>query len=110
MIHFQLTCISVGKANGIQARLLVGLRRAPAAPRSVQEIIADKAILKGVTRRLWQRMIAPGRSVITAVIEERKRQPHQGDVAGCAFRRPHAIAGRIRAHEHVQMLVFTFEE
>src|SRR5437879_2066845 len=110
MIHFHLTCISVGKANGVQARLLVCLRRAPATAGSVEEIIADKAILKGVTRSLWQRMVAPGRSLITAIVEERKRQPHQGDVAGGAFRRPHAVAGRIRAHEHVQMLIFTFEK
>ena len=110
MIHCEFICVAVGPTHDVEVLLFVLFWGAPAAARSIQEIIPDETILEGVARGLRQRVIAPRRSAISAVIEERQRHPHHRDVTGGNFRAPHAIALRIRTHEHVEMLVFTFEK
>src|SRR5258708_24407457 len=55
-------------------------------------------------------MITPRRSILAAIIETRERQAHQSDVARGYFRAPHAVAGGIGSHKHVNMFVFALEE
>ena len=111
VVHLQLAGVAVGEAHGVETRLFVIARCAPTAAGSVEQVVADEAILKSVTAaRCRQRVIAPRRSIVSAVIKERERHAHHGDVTGGNFRAPHAIALRIRAHEHVEMLVFTFQK
>src|ERR1043166_3696494 len=56
----QFIQVAVSPTNNEQVGFVLGLRRAPAAPGSVQQIVTDESILKRIAGRLWQTVIIPG--------------------------------------------------
>src|SRR6185295_4259813 len=105
LIHF---------AAGVTHRNQMGtawlLRIAPAAASAVQQVIADKPILKSVSGWFGKFAIVVTRYVLAAIRKIRERHAHQGHIPGCDFRAPHAITDRICPYQHVQVAVSAFEK
>src|SRR5262249_46356662 len=101
MREFQLVSDAISPLHREEARTWFVVGISPATARPIEQVVADKSILRCVSLRFWQLVIAESLNRSTAIGEARNGHCHQSQITGSCFGRPHAVASAIRADQHI---------
>src|SRR5262249_39649844 len=110
VVERKLMDVTPGPAQGKDGMLFRLFRVPPAGADAVQKVVAHVAVLKIVAVDSGKRTIARWRDAGAAVGKIVDGDAHERGVAGRDFSSPHAITRRLRAHQHVQIAIFTLQK